>query len=45
MPTPIRRNGRFDDVQVGRTDEVFFKGRVTDSPTCRTFCIQWIQNL
>lgn len=26
--TPIRRNGRFRDVQVGRTDEVFFKGRV-----------------
>ncbi|HEU4905953.1 MAG TPA: hypothetical protein VFT19_07535 [Solirubrobacterales bacterium] len=26
--TPIRRNGRFRDVQVGKTDEVFFKGRV-----------------
>lgn len=26
--TPLRGNGRFRDVQVGRTDEVFFKGRV-----------------
>jgi hypothetical protein len=26
--TPVRRNGRFKDVQVGKTDEVFFKGRV-----------------
>lgn len=26
--TPIRRNGRFRDVQVGKTDEVFFQGRV-----------------
>lgn len=28
VPTRIRRNGRFKDVQVGRTDEVFFRGRV-----------------
>lgn len=26
--TPLRGNGSFNDVQVGRTDEVFFKGRV-----------------
>jgi hypothetical protein len=26
--TPIRRGGRFRDVQVGRTDEVRFRGRV-----------------
>jgi hypothetical protein len=26
--TKLRHGGRFDDVQVGSTDEVFFKGRV-----------------
>jgi len=26
--TPLRGNGGFNDVQVGSTDEVFFKGRV-----------------
>jgi len=26
--TPLRGNGSFNDVQVGKTDEVFFKGRV-----------------
>jgi len=25
--TPIRSNGRFRDIQVGRTDEVFIKGK------------------
>jgi len=28
VPTPLRGNGSFNDVQVGKTDEVFFKGRV-----------------
>lgn len=27
--TPLRRGGRFSDVQVGKTDEVRFKGRVS----------------
>lgn len=28
VPTPVRANGRFRDIQVGKTDEVLFKGRV-----------------
>lgn len=28
QPTKLRHGGRFHDVQVGSTDEVFFKGRV-----------------
>ncbi len=28
--TPIGKNGMFHDVQLGSTDEVFFKGKATD---------------
>jgi hypothetical protein len=31
LTTPLRGNGSFKDVQYGRTDTVWFRGRVTDS--------------
>lgn len=30
LTTPLRRNGTFKDVQYGRTDTVWFRGKVTD---------------